>query len=116
LRTNNFAGFAFDFERLMDLQRFLYDRGGPEHEFVDPELEALRHDLRQKCSSLTAYLARNTWRVGPPSERTLFSVPPEWETDQPERFERVVTAIHSHADAVCDVYNNLIRTARRKLS
>ena len=115
LRTNNFAGFAFDWEELNDLHRFGYERSGPDHEFIDPEIESLRRDLQEKCNSLTGYLAMNTWAVGPLGEGRYSSVPEEWESEQPERFQRVVATIHTQAQGVCDAYDQLIRTARRKL-
>jgi pyrimidine deaminase RibD-like protein len=114
LRTNNFAGFAFSREKLNDLNRFVDERSGPDHEFIDEEIESLREDLRKKCNCFLQYLALNTWRVGP-SEGRLFSVPEEWEYEQPERFERAVEIIHSRAQDVCEAYDGLIRTARKKL-
>jgi hypothetical protein len=115
LRTNNFAGFPFDWEQLKDLDRFHHERSGPDNEFIDPEIESLRLDLQTKCSSFTGYLALNTWYLSTPGEGRYASVPEEWESEQPERFERVIETIHTQAQDVCDAYDQLIRTARRKL-
>ena len=116
LRTNNFAGFPFDWEQLKDLDRFRHERSGPDNEFIDPEIERLRLDLQTKCNSLTGYLTLNTWYLPTSGEGRYASVPEEWESEQPERFERVIETIHAQARHVCDAYDQLIRTARRKLS
>jgi pyrimidine deaminase RibD-like protein len=115
LRTNNFAGFPFEWEQLKDLDRFHHERSGPDHEFIDPEIESLRLDLRVKCNSLTRYLGLNTWYHPAPGGGSYASVPGEWESEQPERFKRTVETIHAQAQNVCDAYDQLVRTARRKL-
>jgi uncharacterized protein YukE len=42
-------------------------------------------------------------------------IPPEWEHTQPEHFDRVIEQIHAAASRTCEVYDQLVRTGRRKL-
>jgi len=112
LRTNNFAGFAFDWDRLSGLQSFLH-QNGPEHEFIDPELEGLRQRFYNTGKQLTSYLGLNTWYIGNGNWAT---VPADWEMEQPERFSSVVGQIHDMAENICDSWDELIRTARSKLA
>ena len=111
LKTNNFAGFSFSNDRLEDIETFYADRNGPDHEFLDPELEAARQKFRKSCKMFLSAIATQTWHT----EAGYQSVPEEWELEQPERFERAVSTIHTAADAVCNTYDKLVRLARKKL-
>jgi hypothetical protein len=113
LRTNNFAGFSFEWKRLEDIEAFFHDRNGPDHEFLDPELEATRQKFRESCQGLLVALATNTF---PTNSEGRQAVPDDWETEAPERFNRVVNEIHTAAEAVCSTYDDLVRLARKKLA
>jgi hypothetical protein len=89
LRDNNWAGFSFDMERLRNIKAFFYDRDGPEHEFLDSKLEMARRKFRDECDSLLEVLAMNTWST----EKGFYTVPPEWEWENPKRFEDTVNKI-----------------------
>jgi hypothetical protein len=112
LRENNFAGFSFDRKRLENIEVFLYERDGPEHEFLDSELEMAQKKFRKECNALMEVLSMNTWRT----EQGFQSVPQEWEWEQPQRFKDTVNEIHAAAKAVCGTYNELVRLARKKLA
>ena len=113
LRTNNFAGFSFERKQLDDISAFLYDHDGPEHEFLNPELEIARQKFKESCDDLLGALAINTW---PTHNKGYYSIPPEWESEDPKRFNEVVSTIHAAADAVCTTYDKLIRLARKNLA
>ncbi len=113
LRNRDFAGWSFDWEFLRDLENFVYTRNGPDHEFIDPELERLRTALLRAGKALLSLLALETFPVGSKDRQ---SVPEEWEIEQAERFRRVVHQIHTGADRVCEAYDNLVRKARQKLA
>lgn len=113
LRTNNFAGFSFEWKRLEDIERFVEDRNGPDHEFLDLELEAARQRFRENCRALLVALATNTF---PTTNQDRQAVPPEWEIEAPERFNSAVEEINAAADAVCSTYDDLVRLARKKLA
>ena len=112
LRTNNFAGFSFDLKRLKNIEEFLYERDGPEHEFLDSELEMSRRKFRKECDALLEILSLNTWST----ERGFQSVPQEWEWENPKRFKDTVNEIQAAAKAVCTTYDELVRFARKQLA
>lgn len=114
LRSNNFAGFSFNWKHLEDIEVFSYDRDGPEHEFLDQELEAARKKFRESCRTLLNALAVNTFCCSTNVRRS--AIPDEWEIDDPKRFKKAVNEIHEAADAVCSTYDSLIRLARKKLA
>jgi hypothetical protein len=109
VRRNNFAGWSFDWSSLRGIEEFAA-RGGPENEFIDTELEDLRKALHDSCRRLLGYLATNTFPI-----RDRQSVPEDWEIDQPDRFRKVVSEIDAMTDTVCNSYDELIRSARRRL-
>lgn len=111
LRAANFAGWFFDWDRLEGVHRFL-DRNGPEHEFIDPELEALRKELYPVCNDFARALGTETYPVGKGNRN---AIPEDWETEQPARFREVVEKVHTLADRVCESYDRLVRKARTKL-
>jgi hypothetical protein len=51
IRDNNFAGFSFDPTKLDGFDRFVL-RKGPEHEFIDQELERLHKVFYNSCRGL----------------------------------------------------------------
>jgi hypothetical protein len=112
LRSNNFGGFSFEWRRVDDIERFLYDRNGPDHEFLDSGIEAARKTFRKACRALLVALVTHTF---PTHTSGYQAVPDEWELDQPDRFREAVDEIHTAASAVCNTYDELVRLARRKL-
>ena len=110
LRTNHFGG-SFQWSRLDSIQETLL-RSGPEHEFIDPELEQLRADFQTACNAFMNYAAINTFVVG----NALQGIPKNWRTEQRERFDRTVKELHTRADNLCSAYDKLVRAARKKLA
>lgn len=113
LRDNNFAGFSFAQRQLDDLHKIIERSKDPSFEFVDAELEATRSNLVHLAMEITSVIAGNTWPLN--NQPTRSTVPPEWETEQPERFHEVVTKIHELASKIVSSYEELIRACRRKL-
>jgi hypothetical protein len=112
LRNFNFAGFSFDRERLENLEVFLRNRDGPEHEFLDPDLEMARGKFRKELDTALEILALNTFVT----EKGFQSVPQDWEWENPKRFKDTVNEIHAAAKAAGSAYDELIRLARKKLA
>jgi hypothetical protein len=98
LRTNNF-GFSFDLRNLDDIDAFLQNNDGPDHEFIDHELEAPRQEFRKSCRTFLGAIAVNTF---PTSRDHRQPVPDDWEIDNPKRFDEAVDEIHRGSDAVCN--------------
>jgi hypothetical protein len=111
LRENNFAGWSFEWNRLEGIERFIM-RKGPEHEFIDSELEALRKSFYDSCKVIIGLLARYTHPVGSGNRQ---SIPEDWEIDLPEQFEKAVSEVHGAAENVCNSYDVLVRRARKKI-
>jgi hypothetical protein len=112
LRDFNFAGFSFDRERLESLDVFLRKRDGPEHEFLDPDLEMARGKFRKELDTALEILALSTFVT----ERGFQSVPQDWEWENPKLFKDTVNEIHAAAKAAGSAYDELIRLARKKLA
>ena len=112
LRKNNFAGWTFKLKELDDLDEFIYNCKNPAFEFIDPDLEALRVKLLEKTNRCLSLIAKHTFPTNTPG---FNAVPEEWEIEQPERFYDVIKEIHEANDNVCESYDELVRTATRKL-
>jgi hypothetical protein len=112
LDQNNMAGFSFLQAKFMPLWEFYYEWNSPEREFISPELEALRKVLWEKVDAYTTLLATETFATNNPERHT---VPPEWEYEQPERFDRVVKEFHSIAGDIVSIHGDIIRTGKAQL-
>jgi hypothetical protein len=113
LRTNDFAG-AFVAEELDAIRSFVHRRAGPEHEFLDAELETKRKKFRKFCQALLHALGRHTF--GKPPDDRIREIPKDWRFEKPLLFSTAVKEIHTAADAVCRTYDDLIRASRKKLT
>ncbi|HDH17163.1 MAG TPA: HNH endonuclease [Gammaproteobacteria bacterium] len=112
IRRRNFAGFSFKLDKLDELYDFQYACDNPAFEFVDPDLEGLRSQLLEYILKFNGVVAIETFPTHSPG---FNAVPEEWETEQHERFHKVVTLIHETAQNVCETYDALVKNAIRKL-
>jgi len=112
IRENNFAGHSFELKRLNRLHEFYWQCENAAFEFVEPVLEGLRLDLLKHIIAFQRTIGFETFPTHTPG---FSSVPQEWELEQPERFRKVVKKLHTEADQICKTYDNLVRTATRKL-
>jgi hypothetical protein len=111
VRDNSF-GNSFKWEWLKDIEVFFYDRAGPEHEFLDSELEMARGKLHKECGALLDVLSLNTWTT----EKGFQSIPQEWEWENPTRWKETLSEFRTARNAVCSTYDDLVRLARKKLA
>lgn len=111
LRHNNFAGFSFKTDDIVDLHRFEEESNNSNLEFLNPDLEKIKLELLSSVSHFTALIAIQTF----PTKNGRQIVPPEWEIDQPERFREVVTDLHDTKFEICEKYDMLIKLGRRVL-
>jgi len=109
---NNMAGFSFPLKKLDPLHEFHFAWNNPENEFILPELDTLRMALWEKIHEYLNLIAFQTFPTDSPGWNT---VPPEWETEQPERFDRVVGALHSLAAEIVELHAKLVRIGRASL-
>lgn len=93
------------------LWRFAHEFTGPEHEFIDADLEAFSQALRDVVLRFLRQMAHDTF------EEVLGTreIPKDWRVDQRERFDKAQDALNSLAGEVCERYDDLLRLARRKL-
>lgn len=112
VRDFNMAGFSFASDKLNDFLHFLHDWDDPEHEFLDPELETARKTLSAHVEAYVLLLNTETFSLG----GGMQTVPPEWEHEQPERFDRVVKGLHDGAQAIVDAHQELVRIGNRKVA
>lgn len=112
IKNNNMAGFSFDLERLRHLYSFRDEFQDAEKEFLDDELEFKKQKLFSLIVQYIRLLAYKTF----PTDNGLQTVPPEWEIEQPDEFEKVVKDFHNLADEIVNSHQDLIRTARSKLN
>jgi hypothetical protein len=104
---------AYRLSDLDNLRRFYYDYGGPEHEFLNSELESSRRELREAIRQLLSTLASKTFSAD--AGANFVGVPSEWEYEAPERYREAVDKIHENVKAVLTAYDATVRLARRKL-
>lgn len=113
IRVNNFAGFSFDRRRLEQIEDFVHTWDNVEHEFLDPDLESKRKELLAEAGRFLGQIAVNTFPM--PKDVNRSSVPEDWETDQPERFTKVVETIHGLAAKTVSIHTDLVRLGRERL-
>jgi hypothetical protein len=111
LRTNNFAGYSFEGDYLspFDMLEFVMDK--PDFEFFNPNIETIKSDLMNQIRELNIFMLGNIFTSGP----SRMTVPPEWEEEQPERFNTAVSGIHSRAHNIGEKYDEFIRSGRKNL-
>jgi hypothetical protein len=110
VRDNNYAGFSFDRSKHEDLEAFASEWADAEHEFLDPELEALRVGLLTRVREFLNFVGCNTWLLKTNADWS--HVPPEWEHEQPTRFNEVTDTIHRLAKDIEASHAELVRRAR----
>lgn len=111
-------GNAFRWEMLESLEKFIWNHTGPEHEFLDSELEELRLQLRQATEELIHLAALYTSSVGP-GAGDIRKIPDQYDTNgnySDRLFFKKSKEINESADRVWRSYTNLVRRARLKLA
>lgn len=110
LRGHDFY-IPFEWSQLDGIhQVLLWD--GAEHEFIDLDLENLRVTFRTACTAFINCASLNTFVVGD----NLQGIPMEWKIEYPGRIDRTLKELHAEANKLCAAYDELVRSARRKLN
>lgn len=112
ISDNNFAGFSFNLDNLNQLTAFQYLCDNPAFEFIDADMESLKAELLNNINVFQRLIGQYTFPTGNMGRN---HVPPEWETDSPQHFDKVVGEIHQTAQSIRSTYQQLIRMATRKL-
>lgn len=82
--------------------------------FLDADLEQRRHRLFAIMEPYITYLSMNTFPVDYQPE--LNRVPKEWHYQQTQRYVEVTNTLARYAQEFGPAYDDLIRTARKKLA
>jgi hypothetical protein len=112
LKRPNFGGCSFSMNEIEAFRTTVEDRNKPECEFIDQELEELR---RQFVDNGCVLLSIMDQRLVHAPQEGWYQLPIEWRDSDPERLERVAKIMHKQAVKAGLAYDDLIRTARRKL-
>lgn len=111
MREYDFGGII-DWKALQDIDRFYYDRNGPDHTFLDERLESARLAFRECCKNFLSYASTNTSPLNTPG---FVKVPDELEQKNPEKYWEIVKHLNSVADDLVESYDALVTAARTKL-
>lgn len=108
LRTNNFAGFSFNPDNTDNIYEFEIKCKDPNFIFFNPELEHIKNSILNSVSIFTTLISFETF----PTEKGYQTVPPEWELEQPERFDEIVNKIHTTTREICKDYDSFVRKGK----
>jgi hypothetical protein len=112
IKDADMAGCYFPSARLEQLRTFWHGWENADHEFMDKQLEAKRKVFHTLVATYMKAIGTNTF---PTRVEGFQTVPPEWETEQPERFNRVVDELHRLAGQIVEVHQDLVRLGRSRL-
>ena len=101
----------FDPEKHNELRNFYYHWDDASHEFVDIKIKKRRKVLWELIEKYIMQLGTNTV----PTDDGLQTVPLEWKTEQPDRYQEVVDNFHNLAGQIVVAHQELIRYAKQKL-
>jgi len=104
---------AFDLARLFDLEHFAIRWTDAAHKFHDPKLERAKRLLRDMADQFRWAVAKNTFPRLP--DRQLQEIPPEWYTEQPERYKEVYEMLSRMADEIVAAHQRFVELARKRL-
>jgi HNH endonuclease len=110
IETHDFGG-SFQSRIFGLLDEFLRRSEDPNMEFLDSDLEGTRVTLVNNIHEFVHYLAHHTWRT----DKEWQSVPPEWQHEQPKRYDQVVDRINELSLKASASYRMLVREARQRL-
>jgi hypothetical protein len=113
LRDWSFGSTSFPLAWFDPSEDFLHERRGPEFEFVDNQLEADRKAMMDRLSRLGRLIESVARPV--PGQYGWYRIPIEWTDTKPAHYSKMVARFDTTLRRVCQTYDNLIRTARRKL-
>ena len=113
LRIVSFDGCSFPLFKTDPAEEFLVERGEPEHEFIDVDIERARRDLLTAMRTFVSLLQAITRPV--PGQHMWNRVPIELLKDDREQYFRAVGRLDGAAAQVCNAYDHLVRDARRRL-
>jgi hypothetical protein len=115
LRTHDFGSAFEPIEDLKELRAFRDHCSRPEFFYLDKELEGLRKNLLDSFNEFDDRLAAeaSSWGLNPGFYR--IRRPEDYEDVSSEKFHIVRNELNNRAKLICEKYDQLIKTAHRKL-
>jgi hypothetical protein len=112
IKHHDFGG-SFILTDLDPVSRFVHEWNNPQHEFIDPVLEAQRANLLRAASYFANAIAFKT----APRHAAQSAVPGHIDSDGPfpDWVKRDIRQIHQAAEALVDEHEKMMRLGRRML-
>ncbi|SFJ13593.1 HNH endonuclease [Bosea sp. OK403] len=107
-------GTIFRSANVQPLYNYADNPTRPDEEFIDPELESLRAALKDRVFLFANTLATNTWADD--RNDAFAAVPREWSYNNHQKYYDVVELLHDQATEVGNAFDNLVKSALRKLN
>lgn len=118
IHTQDF-GNGFWWKTIKDVENFNYRHTGPEHEFLDAELEHLRNRLRKAIDNFMNLASWYTASDDPGGEHDYRKIPDQYDEDgkySDALFFKKSGEINNAADTLWEAYTTLVRRARLRLA
>jgi hypothetical protein len=112
-------GNAFPRDAIEKMEEFNWRHTGPEHEFIDAELEAMRLELISCIEQFASSAGWNTVCINPGADREFRKIPDLRDENgkySDRLFFQKAKEINDAAEAVWKAYLALVRRARLKLA
>lgn len=108
----NMAGFSFDSGELNQFIAFLDSWDNAEHFFHNKAMNEMKKNLYSKISEYMKTIAYETYPTDIGDKQI---VPPEWEFEQPDKFWKTVDKLHTLADEIVNLHQQLIIKCKKEL-
>lgn len=113
MHDHSFAS-PFSIDLLDDMQNYVMEvEYDVEFKFLSDDLQFLKSKLDDNINNLYFLLSSHTFDLG--SRVDFRIVPPEWETEQPERYKKTVDNANKYGRKAAINYNRLIDLARKRM-
>lgn len=114
LKFPAFAAATVRYSDLNGLVALVQQRNGPEHEFLDPELEELRAQFVRRAAMFLSIVQVSTETVH--DKPDSFRVSTHLATIYPGQYQRMTKVLDEAAAELYTAYRLLVRSARQQLS
>jgi len=115
LRTHSFGSAFEPIDDLMDFRMFREYCAQPEFFYLDKELESLRIELLENFEKLENRIFAETSSAGLNQGFYRLRLPEDYPEIDYEKFYSVENELNTQASLICKNYDQLIKTAHRKL-
>ena len=114
LQFHAFAAERFSWSKVEGLVTIVIQRREPQHEFIDMDLEKLRHNFIESAAYLLSMLQITMFPI--PDTPDFYSVMPHERERLPQIYLGTVKNLEKLQAETCGAYQALIREARKRLA